>query len=300
MESMMAQQAMAPAFFYYSPDPNPENRHHGHFIPHPQPQSHHAHPYAHHAMPQQMQMFPQVPVLPSTPLPSSPGFSRPSSSCSQPPMHTQGKHSFTSAPQQQVLTPQASPVRVHQALHRPTIVLDTIKFDESEGMCYPQTPPLSAAGSVMGSPGSCDMLATPLNPMFSGLENTPMGVKEEVDVLPVEQFPMLEWNTCSSPPMTPSKSKPTSHCIIPSCENQTSPVVGIEPNCMEMTMALFYETPPKSRMVVFFLRVKKKSTIGALPKKNEIGERGTWEKKKNATGHNCFTISFSRAARGVS
>lgn len=207
MESMMAQQAMAPAFFYYSPDPNPENRHHGHFIPHPQPQSHHAHPYASHAMPQQMQMFPQVPVLPSTPLPSTPGFSRPSSSCSQPPMHTQGKHSFTSAPQQQVLTPQASPVRVHQALHRPTIVLDTVKFDESEGMCYPQTPPLSAAGSVMGSPGSCDMLATPLNPMFSGLENTPMGMKEEVDVLPVEQFPMLEWNTCSSPPMTPSKLK---------------------------------------------------------------------------------------------
>lgn len=203
----MAQQAMAPAFFYYSPDPNPENRHHGHFIPHPQPQSHHAHPYAPHSMPQQMQMFPQVPVLPSTPLPSTPGFSRPSSSCSQPPMHIQGKHSFTSAPQQQVLTPQASPVRVHQALHRPTIVLDTVKFDESEGMCYPQTPPLSAAGSVMGSPGSCDMLATPLNPMFSGLEGTPMGVKEEVSVLPVEQFPMLEWNTCSSPPMTPSKSK---------------------------------------------------------------------------------------------
>ncbi|KAK2610628.1 hypothetical protein N8I77_004043 [Diaporthe amygdali] len=203
MESMMAQQAMAPAFFYYSPDPNPENRHHGHFIPHPQPQSHHAHPYAHHAVPQQMQMFPQVPVLPSTPLPSTPGFSRPSSSCSQPPMHTQGKHSFTSAPQQQVLTPQASPVRVHQALHRPTIVLDTVKFDETDGMCYPQTPPLSAAGSVMGSPGSCDMLATPLNPMFSGLEGTPMGIKEEVDVLPVEQFPMLEWNTCSSPPMTP-------------------------------------------------------------------------------------------------
>ncbi|POS79911.1 zinc finger protein MSN2/4 [Diaporthe helianthi] len=203
MESMMAQQAMAPAFFYYSPDPSPENRHHGHFIPHPQPQSHHAHPYAHHAMPQQMHMFPQVPVLPSTPLPSTPGYSRPSSSCSQPPMHTQGKPSFTSAPQQQVLTPQASPVRVHQALHRPTIVLDTVKFDESEGMCYPQTPPLSAAGSVMGSPGGCDMLATPLNPMFSGLEGTPMGMKEEVDVLPVEQFPMLDWNTCSSPPMTP-------------------------------------------------------------------------------------------------
>ncbi|ROW01542.1 hypothetical protein VSDG_02116 [Cytospora chrysosperma] len=196
----MAQQAMAPAFFYYNPDPNPENRHHGHFIPHPQPQAHH--PYAQH-MQQPMQMFPQVPVLPSTPLPSTPVFSRPSSSCSQPPMpHQQAKHSFTSAPQQ-VLTPQASPVRMHQPLHRPTIVLDMDKFDPADHMCYPQTPPLSSAGSVMGSPGSCDMLATPLNPMFSGLENTPMCIKEEVDALPIEQFPALDWDSCASPPMTP-------------------------------------------------------------------------------------------------
>ncbi|KUI66730.1 hypothetical protein VM1G_01912 [Cytospora mali] len=198
----MAQQAMAPAFFYYNPDPNPENRHHGHFIPHPQPQAHHPHhPYAPH-MQQPMQVFPQVPVLPSTPLPSTPVFSRPSSSCSQPPMHQQPKHSFTSAPQQ-VLTPQASPVRMHQPLHRPTIVLDMDKFDPADNMCYPQTPPLSSAGSVMGSPGSCDMLATPLNPMFSGLEGTAMCIKEEVDTLPIEQFPALDWDSCASPPMTP-------------------------------------------------------------------------------------------------
>ncbi|KAK7745074.1 hypothetical protein SLS53_003309 [Cytospora paraplurivora] len=153
-------------------------------------------------MQQPMQMFPQVPVLPSTPLPSTPVFSRPSSSCSQPPMPQQAKHSFTSAPQQ-VLTPQASPVRMHQALHRPTIVLDMDKFDPADHMCYPQTPPLSSAGSVMGSPGGCDMLATPLNPMFSGLENTAMCVKEEVETLPIEQFPALDWDNCASPPMTP-------------------------------------------------------------------------------------------------
>ena len=202
MEPMMAQQAMAPAFFYYNPEPNPENRHHGHFIAHPQAQAHHA--YAPHHMQQPMQVFPQVPVLPSTPLPSTPVFSRPSSSCSQPPMPQQAKPSFTSAPQQ-VLTPQASPVRMHQPLHRPTIVLDMDKFDPADSMCYPQTPPLSSAGSVMGSPGGCDMLATPLNPMFSGLEGTPMCIKEEVDVLPIEQFPALDWDTCASPPMTPGK-----------------------------------------------------------------------------------------------
>ncbi len=32
----MASQGMVPAsFFYYSPDPNPENRQHGHFTAHP-------------------------------------------------------------------------------------------------------------------------------------------------------------------------------------------------------------------------------------------------------------------------
>lgn len=214
MEPMMAQQAMAPAFFYYNPDPNPENRHHGHFIPHPQAQSHHPHhAYTPHTMQQPMQMFPQVPVLPSTPLPSTPVFSRPSSSCSQPPMPQQAKHSFTSAPQQ-VLTPQASPVRMHQALHRPTIVLDMDKFDPADHMCYPQTPPLSSAGSVMGSPGGCDMLATPLNPMFSGLEGTAMCVKEEVDTLPIEQFPALDWDDCASPPMTPGKFFFIISCIV--------------------------------------------------------------------------------------
>lgn len=201
----MAQQAMAPAFFYYNPDPNPENRHHGHFIPHTQS---HPHGYPHHPMQQQMQVFPPVPVLPSSPLPSTPVFSRPSSSCSQPSMAPTNKPSFTSAPSQ-VLTPQASPVRVPQQLHRPTIVLDTEKFEPGDGMCYPQTPPLSTAGSVISSPGSCDMLATPLNPMFSGLEGTPM-FKEEVEAQPIEQFPNLEWHSCASPPMTPSKFLPHS------------------------------------------------------------------------------------------
>lgn len=210
----MAQQAMGPAFFYYNPDQ--ESRHH--FMPQ---QPHHAHPhhaYAPHPMQQQqqqMQVFPPVPVLPSSPLPSTPVFSRPSSSCSQPAMTSQpGKPSFTSAPAQ-VLTPQASPVRMHQQLHRPTIVLDTEKFDPDNGMCYPQTPALSTAGSVISSPGSCDMLATPLNPMFSGLEGTAMAFKEEVDnTQPVEQFPNLDWHTCTSPPMTPGKSPQASSMVL--------------------------------------------------------------------------------------
>ncbi|PSR78906.1 hypothetical protein BD289DRAFT_456050 [Coniella lustricola] len=208
MDPMMAQQQMAPAFFYYSPDPQAESRSHSHFLAqqqqqHQQQQSHHI--YApHHHLPQQMH-FPAVPVLPSSPLPSTPVFSRPSSSCSQPSVssHPASKPSFTSAPQQ-ILTPQASPVRMHQQLHRPTIVLDTDKFEPLDHMCYPQTPALSTAGSAISSPGSCDMLATPLNPMFSGLDGGIMGLKEEeVPVQPVEQFPSLDWHSCASPPMTP-------------------------------------------------------------------------------------------------
>lgn len=185
--------------------PNYETKQHrGHFnisqTPH--------HVYASHQMSQSHQ-FPSVPVLPSSPLPSTPVFSRPSSSCSQPPMNNNSKPSFTSAPAQ-VLTPQASPVRMHQQLNRPTIVLDTAeKWDHEAHMCYPQTPALSTAGSVISSPGSCDMLSTPLNPMFSGLDGTAMAFKEVEDVQPVEQFPnMGDWQNCVSPPMTPCEFTP--------------------------------------------------------------------------------------------
>lgn len=208
---MMAQQAMGQAYYFYTPEPSPEARHHGHFIAQQQPHHPHAYPH-HHPMQQQMQVFPPVPVLPSSPLPSTPVFSRPSSSCSQGPSSQPqvptSKPSFTSAPVQ-VLTPQASPVRMHSQLHRPTIVLETTdKFDGTDGLCYPSTPALSTAGSVISSPGSCDMLATPLNPMFSGLEGTLMApYKEEVEVVvpTAEQFPALDWHSCTSPPMTPSE-----------------------------------------------------------------------------------------------
>lgn len=207
---MAQQQAMGPAFYYYSPDPNAENRHHAQYM---SQQAHHS--YAPHPMQQQQQQqhmsFPPVPVLPSSPLPSTPVFSRPSSSCSQQAMPQQSKQSFTSAPQQ-VLTPQASPVRMHQQLHRPIIVLDTEKYDSHDGLCYPQTPALSVAGSAISSPG--DMLATPLNPMFSGLDHGPMAMKEDVDAQPpIEQFPHLDWHHCGSPPMTPRKCTCFFACI---------------------------------------------------------------------------------------
>jgi len=172
---------MAPAsFFYYSPDPNPETRHHGHFI-----QQHPQHP-------QQMPVYPVVPTLPSTPI-----YSRPNSSSSQPApiQHQQHRH-FAGMPSH--MTPMASP---QPMAHKPTIVLDT-DLSETEGIYYPSTPPLSTSGSVISSPGSCDMLATPLNPMFSGLDGLE-GVKAECDESRIEKFPVLDWSSCASPPLTP-------------------------------------------------------------------------------------------------
>ncbi|KAI0136621.1 hypothetical protein BJ170DRAFT_20750 [Xylariales sp. AK1849] len=196
--NMMASQVMGPApFFYYNPEPNTENRQHGHFSQHP-------------AL-QQMQMYPVVPTLPSTPV-----YSRPSSSCSQPPVPTKV---FNVVPSN--LTPMASPQLTSRKPtifiqdHSTKLMLETDIY-ESDSIYYPATPALSTSGSNVGSPGSCDILATPLNPMFSGLdgyENT----KPDVEAIPEG----LDWSNCGSPPMTPvylSQPGPrsvTSECVNP-------------------------------------------------------------------------------------
>lgn len=180
---MVASQTMSPAsFYYYSPDPNPENRQHGHFVQQPQQQ--------------QMPMFPIVPTLPSTPM-----YSRPSSSCSQQQQQLMQPRAVTSIPSN--MTPVASPQPVCQ---KPTIVLET-QICDADGLYYPTTPPLSTSGSAISSPGSCDMLATPLNPMFSGLD----GLEGAKDDAHMEKFPVLDWSNCASPPLTPVylQSQPT-------------------------------------------------------------------------------------------
>ncbi|KAI1847425.1 hypothetical protein JX265_005515 [Neoarthrinium moseri] len=199
--NMMASQMMGPApFFYYNPDPSPENRQHGHFSQQP-------------AL-QQMQMYPVVPTLPSTPV-----YSRPSSSCSQPQVAAK---MFNVVPSN--LTPMASP---QMASRKPTIMLqngaaklmlETDMYD-SDNAYYPATPALSTSGSNVGSPGSSDILATPLNPMFSGLDGYE-SVKPDVDVIP-EGIEGLDWSNCGSPPLTPvylsqpGPSSVTSECINP-------------------------------------------------------------------------------------
>ncbi|KAM7190000.1 putative cutinase [Naviculisporaceae sp. PSN 640] len=173
METMMPQQAAAP-FFHYRPESNQDNRQQGYF---------HAHPLQH-----QMGMFPVVPTVPSTPI-----YSRPGSSNSQQQLHPKSFAGVLGMPS--TMTPMASP----QPIHKPAMILQT-DINEVNGSYYPSTPPLSSSGSVISSPGSCDMLQTPLNPMFSGLDGgKPVS---EVDGQ-LETFPQLDWSHCASPPMTP-------------------------------------------------------------------------------------------------
>jgi hypothetical protein len=124
--------------------------------------------------------FPKFPAMPSTPV-----YSRPGSSCSQPPTL------YSNGPS--VMTPAASP---HPANSKPSIVLDT---DLGEASYFPCTPPLSTAGSTIGSPKSLDVLQTPMNPMFSGLDDLDMGK----DGFETAELSILDWSSCASPPMTP-------------------------------------------------------------------------------------------------
>lgn len=171
-------------WFYYTHDANSQTRQQaGHFVP--QPLVLQSHQMA-------RQVYPFVPTLPSTPLYSS----RPSSASSLPPAH-HVKHEYELM--SSMLTPMASPKAM---AHKPMIMLDT-DLQAMQGGDYnpPTTPPLSSSGSI-SSPDSCDVLQTPSNPMFSGLEGIEGKQVCHVDVLP-ESFPPLDWTSYPSPTMTP-------------------------------------------------------------------------------------------------
>jgi hypothetical protein len=169
-------------FFYYNPDPKPDNRQHGHFSQHPNVQG---------------------PVH-YQPMPSTPIYSRPTSSCSQVPMPVQ----MFNSTYQSSMTPMASPRPMYQ---KPTILIQDhnprqmprSETMESEMYYYPSTPPLSSSGSSISSPSSCDMLQTPMNGGFFGLESFE-GVKEGCQgEVQSENLAGGDWARCGSPPMTP-------------------------------------------------------------------------------------------------
>lgn len=122
-------------------------------------------------------------------------------------LYTQQQHMgmYTIAPQYQpptlysngpsVMTPTGSPRPTYS--QKPAIILDT-DFDSSY---FPSTPPLSTSGSTVGSPKNYDGLQTPMNPMFSGLDES----ETIKDTLEPAEACVLDWSSCGSPPMTPSK-----------------------------------------------------------------------------------------------
>ncbi|KAH9221637.1 hypothetical protein DL95DRAFT_402966 [Leptodontidium sp. 2 PMI_412] len=181
-------------FFYYNPDPKPDNRQHGHFSQQPNNI--------------------QVPVYHPhmQPMPSTPIYSRPSSACSQPPMHPQMYNN--GYPMN--MTPMASPRPMYQN-QKPTIMIQEhaprvmIESDMHEDMYYyPSTPPLSASGSTISSPSSCDVLPTPMNTVFFGLEGFE-GVKDGCQgEVQAENLAGGDWARCGSPPMTPVFIQPNS------------------------------------------------------------------------------------------
>lgn len=179
-------------FFYYNPDPKSDTRQHGHFSQHPS----NVQVPVYHQQIQQMQQ-----QMPSTPI-----YSRPNSSCSQQ-MPQQMYHTGYVGN----VTPMVSPRPMYQ---RPTILIQDhhtprmmIESNVHEGdmYFYPSTPPLSASGSAISSPSSCDVLPTPMNTMFYGLEGFE-GVKEGCEgEVQSENLAGSDWARCGSPPLTPSK-----------------------------------------------------------------------------------------------
>lgn len=166
---------MVPASFFNSSDLSAESR------------QQHMHLYSHHSLPQEMHLYPAAPTLASTPIYSL------AASSSRPPL-VRSKAFNAALPS--TTSSAASPRPV---THKPTIILET-ELSDAEG--YPTTPPLSSSPSVISSPGSYDMLQTPLNPMFSGLDGVEVKQESETDRLEFLQSSM-DWPRCTSPQLMP-------------------------------------------------------------------------------------------------
>ena len=189
------QQAMGQSpFFYYNPDPKSNNRQHGNFTQQPNNM--------------QMPIYQQQHFQSMQPIPSTPTYSRPSSSCSQQQMYQQMYNNGYQMNMTPIISPRPmyhKPTIMMVQEHAPRLMIES-NMHESDMYYYPATPPLSASGSVISSPGSCEVLHTPINPMFYGMEGFE-GVKEGCEgEVQSENLAGNEWARCGSPPMTPGMS----------------------------------------------------------------------------------------------
>jgi hypothetical protein len=149
MEAPYPQQAQYSApFFYYHPDPNSDNRHHGQFTPHPQ------------STPYQQQHMQAMPVAQPIPVYHQQAFERPASAGMY--------HNVSMYAQASLITPAQSPVPAH----KPTIVVQhesPMPLTLDTDCMVPSTPPLSTCGTgstVSSPPSTCEILQTPIYGSF--------------------------------------------------------------------------------------------------------------------------------------
>ncbi|KAF2666012.1 hypothetical protein BT63DRAFT_416440 [Microthyrium microscopicum] len=163
MEAPYPQQVQFSApFFYYHPDPNSDNRHHGQFTPHPQ-----STPY------EQQQHMHAMPVSQSIPVYHQQALERPGSAGLY--------HNVSMYAQASLITPAQSPV----PSHKPHIVVQhdsPMPLTVDTDCIVPSTPPLSTCGTgsaVSSPPSTCDIMSTPIYGSFS-LDNGKPGHDEDV------------------------------------------------------------------------------------------------------------------------
>ncbi|KAL1964617.1 hypothetical protein VTN77DRAFT_6791 [Rasamsonia byssochlamydoides] len=176
-----------PAYYFYNPDVESQQRQQAPFASHPSEMP------AYHA---------PMPVF------------QPQQAPQQQPMYTShpqvNAHPQNAFHQQMSMTPIASPQPTHL---KPTIIvqhespallpLDT-RFVNADFYGFPSTPPLSSSGSTISSPpSSCGMLQTPINGSFFPVEKVE-GVKEGCESeVHSEILGNSDWARSDSPPMTP-------------------------------------------------------------------------------------------------
>lgn len=180
-------------FFYYNPDPSPENRQHGHFSPHP------------HSAP--------MPIVPSTPEHMMQHhqqhfYPRPHSAGA---MMQYSQHHPPKYYPQPMLTPVASP---RSQAYQPAVYLQPempclMPLNTEVQSYFPATPTLSASGSfssVSSPPSTCNIVPTPVNgaflprPQNVGYSAVKEGCESEVYS---EVLATNDWTRPHSPPMTP-------------------------------------------------------------------------------------------------
>lgn len=184
---------MQSPFYYYTPDPDPQQRHHGHFTSqHPadmQAFSTHGMPTYQH-QPQQM-----------------PAYAPPNGMNMHANHQMQQMHGNAQMKMVPAIAPQETPVKPSIVVQQEQpsaaqLHLDT-KCNNPELYGFPSTPPLSTSGSTISSPPStCGVLPTPVDSFFPAekVEGVKEGCEGEVQT---EILANVEWSRSNSPPMTP-------------------------------------------------------------------------------------------------